>query len=71
MQHYLAAVTVGHTVISAGLILVIITVACLVMLGRSERGSVLWFVVALILGVLLAAAFPVLAGDINGFFAGL
>ena len=66
-----STVQVGHAAVPAGLILIVIAIICLVMLGRSERGSVLWFAVALILGVLLAAAFPVIAADINTFFYSL
>jgi hypothetical protein len=68
---YEASVIIGGTTLSVGLILVIITVILLVMIGRSENGSVLWFIAALILGVLLAASFPVLAADINNFFRSL
>ena len=74
-MHDLASVVIGNTVIAPGLILVIITIVFLVLAARKRRenesSKIPWVLIAMLLGLLLAAAFPVLAADINKFFAGI
>ena len=67
MNGYLAAVVINGTTIPVGLILIALTALLLVIVARSES-NIAFAIIALILGVLLASAFPTLARDINQFF---
>jgi len=68
-MHTVAAVIVGNTVLPAGFVLLFITAITFILAQR--KGGALWFTAALILGMLLAAAFPGVAADVSRFFTTL
>jgi len=70
-MHNLASVVIGNTVIAPGVILIAVTAVVLLLAGRRGRHDIMWVIIGVILGVLLAAAFPVIIADINKLWGGI